>query len=364
MTENKTLLPSGFADTLPPNAAHETQLATGLLHHFASWGYTQVKPPMVEFFDSLSAGKGETLNTQIFRVTDPASSQTMGIRADMTPQIARMAAERFTPESFPLRLSYSGQVLRMSGEGLYQERQLAQAGVELIGEDMASADAEVIHLAVEALEQLGLKDISVDFSMPQLVPCLLKNEANSALFDAIEKKDIAAISAHPDGQLLVDLINTAGPAQNALETIKALSLSEEAQACVAQLASIIAQLEGITLTIDPLERRGFEYHTGASFALFSPQSQEELGRGGRYVIADTIPAVGFTLNVNALARTIPASENNDTVYIPFGAAKEEGVRLRAQGYRTIHGLAETDTAEDAKQLGCTHIYKEGEITLI
>ena len=142
-----TLLPDGLRDNLPPNADYEAVVLNKLLAVFAAHGYERVDPPLVEFEESLLTGAGEGLNRKTFRVMDPVSQRMMGLRADMTPQIARIATSRLQKSPRPLRLAYSGYVMRVRGSQLQPERQFRQAGVELIGADESAADAEVILLA-------------------------------------------------------------------------------------------------------------------------------------------------------------------------------------------------------------------------
>ena len=136
---------------------------------FAAHGYERVKPPLLEFEDSLLAGSGADLAEQTFRLMDPDTRRMMGLRADMTPQIARIASTRLAGAARPLRLSYSGQCLRVHGGQLAPERQMTQAGIELIGTDSPAADAEIVLVGAEALASLGLARVSFDLTLPPLV---------------------------------------------------------------------------------------------------------------------------------------------------------------------------------------------------
>ena len=140
---NKGLLPTGLQDGLAPAAAHEARVIEGLLSGFAAYGYERVKPPLIEFEEGLLAGPGAALAPQLFRLMDPVSQRMMAIRADMTPQIGRIASTRLTGLARPLRLCYAGQVLRVKGNQLRPERQFAQAGAELIGADAGAGGTDV-----------------------------------------------------------------------------------------------------------------------------------------------------------------------------------------------------------------------------
>src|SRR5215213_7082230 len=152
---NPALLPAGLADLLPPEAEREADLVEAMMAVFATHGYERVKPPLLEFEDSLLAGSGAAVAEQTFRLMDPVSQRMMGLRADTTPQVARIAATRLGRQARPLRLCYAGQVLRVRGSQLAPSRQLPQVGVELIGGEAPEADAEVALVAVEALERVG-----------------------------------------------------------------------------------------------------------------------------------------------------------------------------------------------------------------
>ena len=150
------LLPTGMHDLLPPEAEIEAQVVSKLMATLAAHGYQRVKPPLVEFEETLLSGAGAAMATATFRTMDPGSHRMVGMRADMTPQIARIAATRLGSAPRPLRLSYAGQVLRVKGSEIRPERQIGQVGAELIGAAGPVADVEVIAIAGEALEALGV----------------------------------------------------------------------------------------------------------------------------------------------------------------------------------------------------------------
>ena len=149
--ERKALLPAGLRDILPPEAAFEAGVREKLADTFAAYGYERVKPPLVEFEDGLMGGAGAAVSGDTFRLMDPVSQRMMGVRADMTPQVARIALIRLADAPRPLRLGYTGEVLRVRGTQLRPERQFAQVGAELIGSESAMADVEIISVAVESL---------------------------------------------------------------------------------------------------------------------------------------------------------------------------------------------------------------------
>jgi ATP phosphoribosyltransferase regulatory subunit len=374
--ENRILLPTGFKDLLPPESVTEREVTSSLLESFAQNGYARVRPPMVEYEASLLSGKAERLKSNTLRLMDQVSKQMLAIRSDITGQVARIAASRLKDSPRPLRLSYYGEVFRVAGEGLHAERQLTQAGIELIGSNAFTADAEVALIAATALKNAGIEKISIDFCLPELTQLLLEKEKLSKAekeqaLEAIERKDLAALR---QGKLacidmLEALIKSAGDAQSALTTLKSLDLPTAAKPMVERLASVIAKLEEdapqFILTIDPLERRGFEYHTELTFSLFSANSSEELGRGGRYKSDYDIEedACGFSLLIDNMLRILPSARLNDRVYVPFGTAQKEITALQEQGTYCVRGLEkENDAEKEATSLGCAAIYKNGKVS--
>ena len=198
MTLCQNIAPIGCYDLLPPQARQESELSSALLSVFESFGYEQVAPPLLEYSESLLAGRGAALSPQIFRVMDAGANKVMGIRADITLQIARIATSRLATEPRPLRLCYNGLILRMQGEQLKSERQLRQAGIELIGAASPEADAEVILVAAEALRKAGITTFSIDLNLPGIVGSLLAsekldNEQAQKLIAAVAHKDVSAI---------------------------------------------------------------------------------------------------------------------------------------------------------------------------
>ncbi|MBL8644960.1 MAG: ATP phosphoribosyltransferase regulatory subunit, partial [Rhodospirillaceae bacterium] len=186
---------------LPPDAAFENAVRESLTRTFTLNGYDLVKPPLIEFEDTLLSGVGAGMGERIFRMLDPVSHKTLGVRNDITTQVARIAATRLSAAARPLRLMYAGPVLRVKGSQLEPERQFTQAGIELIGGDNGAADAEVIIVIVEALKKLGVTGLSIDLSLPTLVPAILDGsglsvDAITKVRAALDHKDVAEIQAH------------------------------------------------------------------------------------------------------------------------------------------------------------------------
>jgi ATP phosphoribosyltransferase regulatory subunit len=364
---NPALLPAGLADLLPPEAEREAALVEAMMAVFAAHGYERVKPPLLEFEDSLLAGSGAAVAEQTFRLMDPVSQRMMGLRADTTPQVARIAATRLAQDSRPLRLCYAGQVLRVRGTHLAPSRQLPQAGVELIGGAAPAADAEVALVAVEALAAVGVADVSLDVTLPTLVPALMEAAdiappLRQALARALDRKDSADVTSIANGQggvlaALPALMAATGPADGALAALDAADLPPAARAIAENAASVLAAIRAcapaLRITLDPVEFRGFRYHTGVAFTLYGPGMSGELARGGRYLSQNDEPATGMSLYPDAVLRAAPVAAPRPRLFVPMGT---DGARYRSQGFATVAALAPEDTP---RRLRCTHELKDG-----
>ena len=387
---DKALLPAGLTDGLPPFAAQEAEVVERLIASFAAHGYERVKPPLLEFEETLLARAGGDVAQQTFRLMDPVSQRMMGLRADMTPQVARIAASRLVNAPRPLRLCYGGQVLQVKGSQMRPERQFGQVGAELIGAPQARADAEVVLLAAEALEAVGVARLSVDLNLPTLVGALaeelgLPKTKTAMLRLALDRKDVAAVDSIVGAQKAPfhALLRAAGPVEKALAALEKIEMPPALAEEVARLGGVVELIRAtapeLTLTLDPVEHRGFEYHTGISFILFARGVRGELGRGGRYVMvqdadqragqgpergADQDPdsATGFTLYMDSVLRALPRPEPARRLYLPAGCDPARAQALRAEGWLTLSGLDEDAAPEaEARRLGCTHVLLEGEI---
>jgi ATP phosphoribosyltransferase regulatory subunit len=366
------LLPAGLYDVLPPEAELEAKSIAGIMDCFAAHGYQRVQPPLLEFEDSLFAGGGAATAEQTFRLMDPDSQRMMGLRADTTPQIARLATTRLAGAPRPLRLAYAGQCLRVRGSHLMPERQISQAGIELIGNDTAEADAEIILAAAAALAAIGLTNISFDLTVPRLVLHLLESlpvAERPALARALDRKDNAEVARLGGGiaPMLVSLLEARGPVAQAIPALLAIDLPEPAKLQAVRMAAAVAAIQAhkpdLMLTADAVEFRGYQYHTGICITVFAPGRQAELGRGGRYICGDTEPATGMTLYPDTIVKAAPAQALRQRVYLPFGTSGEQAARCRAGNYATVAGLAPAgDEAAEARRLGCTHIFHNGDIT--
>jgi ATP phosphoribosyltransferase regulatory subunit len=373
------LLPTGMHDLLPPEAEQEAAIVAQLMQALSAHGYERVKPPLVEFEETLLSGAGAAMANATFRTMDPVSHRMIGVRADMTPQIARIAATRLGGAPRPLRLSYAGQVLRVKGSEIRPERQIGQVGAELIGAAGAAADVEAIAVAGEALAAIGVPGLSVDITLPTLAPAVaaaygIAGAQAAALRTALDHKDAAAVAAVAGaaGALLGRLLAAAGPAATALAALDRLDLPARARGERARLGAVLdglaASSPALKVTVDPVENRGFEYHCGISFTFFAGVGAAqgplgELGRGGRYQAGDPAapePATGFTLYTDTILQTLPRALPARRVLLPAGADRRAAQSLREDGWVTVAALEPADDwRAEARRLGCGHVLQGG-----
>lgn len=367
---SKPLLPAGLRDVLAPDAALESDVVDRLKRTFSRNGYELVKPPLAEFEDTLLSGVGTAMDERIFRMLDPVSHRTLGIRADITTQVARIAATRLAKNPRPLRVMYSGQVLRVRGTHLEPERQFSQAGIELIGAPEGAADAEVIFIVAEALAALGVEGVSIDLSIPTLVPAILTvakvPEKNlSLLRAALDHKDITEIMAlgGDAGDILSAFVVASGPYEEAIERLEKVDLPQKAEIEWQKLITVAEEIRAastdLSLTVDPIENRGFEYHCGITFSIFSKYAQRELGRGGRYTLLRNDgdePATGATLLVDSLLGVTQHRKEARRLFVPFKTPRSVVLGWQDKGWTVVSGLGETnDEVGEARRLRCEYI---------
>lgn len=369
------LLPAGLMDVLPRAAAFEAQTVERLMRHFASFGYERVKPPLMEFEETMLAGSAAPLGAETFRLMDPISQRMLALRPDMTMQVARIACSRLAHQPRPLRLGYAGQVVRVRGTQLRPERQFGEVGAEIVGTDAPAADVEVIAMATSALAALGVAGLTVDLSLPTLVPAILAElpidlSTGDRLRLALDRKDIAAITTlapvlgDANAAMLARLVASTGPAETALTVLNSLELPPAAAAERARLKSVYEQLHResptLTLTIDAVENRGFEYHTGVTFALFAAAAPDEIGRGGRYRTQTGEASTGVTLFIDAVLRALPRPAAEPRLLVPAETLPEIVQRLRREGWIAVGALMTSiDPIAEATRLGCTHVLIDG-----
>ncbi|HED16124.1 MAG TPA: ATP phosphoribosyltransferase regulatory subunit [Gammaproteobacteria bacterium] len=363
---NRWVLPDGIEELLPEQSFILETLRRELLDSYSRWGYELITPPFLEFLDSLLTGTGHDLDLSTFRVTDPVTGRQMGLRADMTPQAARIDAHILKSE-LPVRLCYLGTVLRSTPQGFSGSRAPIQAGCELFGHAGMESVLEVIELMMETIRITGVNDVSLDLGHVKIFRSLvdqagLDTDDEMRLFDAMQRK------ANPEIEELLDEMQVSGTVREMLGALSGLNGSaamldqaekvlaqaaEPVQSALAELKQLVALLQrdypDIPVNIDLAELRGYHYHSGIVFAAFTAGYGEEVARGGRYdgigkVFGRSRPATGFSADLSTLMGLsvfLPVSDDMDSIMAPAGDDADLRVaiiNLRTEGERVIHAL--------------------------
>lgn len=375
------LLPEGIEEILPEEATHLENLRTQLLDLFACWGYELVIPPFIDFLDSLLIGAGHDLDLQTFKLTDQISGEMLGIRADMTPQVARIDAHNLKHE-WPTRLCYVGTILHTRGDPLEKTRSPMQIGAELYGHAGKESDIEVIRLMLEMLAITGLLNVHLDLGHVGIYRALAKQAQltcaqESELFDVLQRKARPELAELMDSYAIASELKTLflklpelngdRDVLNKAQVIFAHA-NEEVQQALADLTAIADTLAvrfpALAISFDLAELRGYHYHTGMVFAAFVPSIGREIARGGRYdnigaVFGRARPATGFSADLKlltSLSKKTGIQSQRALIFAPCvdDAALNETIRaLRADHQAVIQQLPDqTGTAQD---LGCTAI---------
>lgn len=359
---DRWLLPDGVDEVLPEQALVVEHLRRQLLDIYHNWGYDLVIPPMVEFTESLLSGSGSDLDLMTFRVTDQISGRMMGIRADITPQTARMDAHSLRREG-PNRLCYAGTVLHTRPRGPLESRTPISVGVELFGEPTLAADIEVIELFLQTLRVSGVANVHLDLGHVDIFRGLLANadldgDQETELFELLQRKARSELSAWVgdnigDSQLATWLNALPGLAGGVEVLARAKAALNGAPAAVMQaieqLESIVAALadSDVTIYLDLGEIPGYHYHTGVVFAGYVQGYGKALGNGGRYdhvgeAFGRARPATGFACDLKSLVTQGRATKDIVTGVFVAGddtlAWREQVALLRSQGERVVQGF--------------------------
>lgn len=380
---NRWLLPDGIEEVLPPMAGRVETLRRNLLDLYNSWGYDLVIPPFVEFLESLLTGVGSDLDLKTFKVTDQLTGRLMGVRADMTPQVARIDAHSLKHQG-PTRLCYSGSVLHTRAANMLASRSPIQMGAELYGCNSLAADTEIVSLMLETIKCAGLNDVCLDIGNVAIYRHLvataaLNNAQEEALFALLQRKDKAELRVFLDNQVvdakvarqLSVLADLHGD-----KTVLTRALSELADApaqvlkeitLLADMAQAIEQsFPGMPLYFDLSELRGYQYHTGIVFSAYAPGHGQAIAKGGRYddigqVFGRARPATGFSTDLKALIAVVANDSDDDTVILApegYEAPLLELIRnLRAAGHIVVRALA-GDVSQEGQHVVAQRIVKK------
>ena len=331
------VLPDHIADVLPSEARHIEDLRRDLLDTARRYGYELVMPPLLEHLESLLTGTGEALDLQTFKLVDQLSGRMMGLRADSTPQVARIDAHLLNRVGVT-RLCYCGPVLHTRPDKPHATREPLQFGAELYGHSGPEADLEILLLALDCLKAAQVRAPIVDLADARIVDALLSPaqpglQMQARVHQALAAKDSSELAqltrgfpvASRDG--LLALLQLYGDDKVLAEAQQVLPPSPAIQAALANLGWLAGHLRGTAVSFDLADLRGYAYYSGARFSIYTPGASDALARGGRYdevgaVFGRNRPAVGFSLDVKALVGVVGARALHSAIRAPWGEADD------------------------------------------
>ena len=371
------LLPEYIEDVLPAEAARLEAMRRTLLDLFKVHGYQFVIPPMLEYMESLTTGVGHDLDLATFKVVDQLTGRLMGVRADMTPQAARIDAHLLNHQGVT-RLCYAGSVLRTQPDGLARTREPLQLGAELYGHSGVESDIEIQQLMVKALQNLGITEIHIDFSHVNVFGSLVEAsqispQLEQALFDALKTKDQAQVAAltvglHSDVRdALLHLTQLNGDASVLENAAKVLPKTSSIQAALAELKEVSLAMDalGVTCSFDLSELRGYHYHSGIVFAAYAKGFKGPLALGGRYdevgqIFGRARAATGFSVDLRGIVTALPPAIMPTAILAPAIKSQPQEFQhtlaekidaLRAEGHIVVQEIF--NTSSDPVELNCT-----------
>ena len=344
------LLPEHIEDVLPAEARVIERLRRGILDLFESHGYELVAPPLLEYLESLLSGTGRDLDLATFKLVDQISGRMLGVRADHTPQVARIDAHLLNRQGVA-RLCYCGSVLHTVPAGMTKMREPIQIGAELYGHAGLEADVEIVRLMIAALQRAGVGRIHIDLGNPAIYRAMASGvdaEDAEELFHAVQQKDAAAA-----GSLAV--LTTLNGGVEVIERARK-ELPRDVAPQLEGLEKLVRAIEspGVEISVDLAELGGFNYESGLVFAAFTPGSPDAIARGGRYdevgaSFGRSRPATGFTMDLRQLAGLTKAEARRSAILAPASEDARAAIEaLRAQGEIVIVDLPGHDPGE----LGC------------
>ncbi len=346
------ILPEYIEDVLPAEAARIEKLRRDLLDLFQVHGYKYVIPPMLEYLESLITGVGHDLDLATFKVVDQLTGRLMGVRADTTPQAARIDAHMLNNHGVT-RLCYAGSVLRTSPDGLARTREPLQLGAELFGHAGVESDIEIQRLMIKALQKAGVNALHIDFSHVGIFRSLIglgqvPKSAEQALYKALQSKDQSAVSQLASGldgsirDALCSLTQLNGGIEVLEQAQQRLPQHADIQQALQDLRKISVALTdlGVDVCFDLSELRGLHYHSGTVFAAYAQGYTGPLALGGRYdevgaAFGRARAATGFSLDLRGLVTALPLTELQKSILAPYDtdpalALAIEGLRNQGQ----------------------------------
>ncbi|HUG59064.1 MAG TPA: ATP phosphoribosyltransferase regulatory subunit [Candidimonas sp.] len=331
------LLPESLADILPAEARRIEELRRNLLDLYRTYGFELVAPPLVEYIDSLLSGTGGALNLRTCKLVDQLSGRTLGVRADMTPQVSRIDAHLLNREGVT-RLCYCGSVLHARPAGLLSDRELLQIGAEIFGHAGVEADIQILELALESVKRAGVMQARLDLNHPGVVRAIVESDpalegAADDISELLSTKDIPALAVmagqwpgvrQATVQALLDLATLYGGTEVIERARKVLPALPGLIAALDDLETLVRALPTYEFSIDLADMgSGYGYHSGVVFSIYAEGWHDALVKGGRYdgvgkAFGRSRPATGFSLDLRKLSSGLPPAQAAKAIRAPWG----------------------------------------------
>lgn len=368
-------LPLGVKDFLPKRAARMKSLEELLYREFRLWGYKEIITPTIEYLDVIAKGEPDLLE-MMFKFEDRVSGRMLALRPDFTAQIARLVSTHLTEYPTPARLSYSGSVLHYSGSKVDKQREIYQAGLELIGISNAEADGEVIAVAIESILGTGLRDFKIDIGQVGFFRGVIEGldisySMKKEVEDAVARKDRSGIETllpslklkESDEEALLAMPTMFGD-RSVLDKAQNLAVNKKAELALENLSEVLDTIDlyGLMdyITVDLGEIRRLNYYSGVIFEGFVSGMGEEICGGGRYdnllnSYGYNMPATGFAINLESLMKALDGQREKEELkrdgylIVNRNSSRNDAFmickKLRAKGVFAVREIEERDSSE-------------------
>ncbi len=355
------LLPEGFKVLLPEEAHKEEIISRSILDLFFQNGYLLVKTPMMEYEDNISQNTLKSLHNKSYLLIEPETKNILVLRSDITPQIAKIASTKLKHFPRPLRLAYSGEVIRNSKDNYKAEKQLKQIGVELIGGPQNKSMIEILNIAINVLQNINIKNITIDFSLPSIFRIIdknvnLKSKSNKNIKKALKNKDPGIIIGKKYNYIN-GLILMAGTIEEALKIYKKFVFPKKIDELLKNFFKFITVIKknnkDLSITVDMTEGNSFLEYYNFGFKIYNKENAKHIAVGGDYKSNNNEIGMGMTFLVSQLLETTNF-KNKEKIYVPFNV-ECKNIKLKKSFIIIKELFANKNILKEAKRQNCNYI---------
>ncbi len=355
------LLPEGFKVLLPEEAHKEEIISRSILDLFFQNGYLLVKTPMMEYEDNISQNTLKSLHDESYLLIEPETKKILVLRSDITPQIAKLAGTKLKHFARPLRLAYSGEVIRNSKDNYKTEKQLKQIGVELIGGPQNNSMIEILNIAITVLQNINIENITIDFSLPSIFRIIdknfnLKSNSNKNIKQALKNKD-PGIIIDKKYKYINGLILMAGTIEEALKVYKKFVFPKKIDELLKNFFKFIKVIKknnkNLSITVDMTEGNSFLEYYNFGFKIYNKENAKHIAVGGDYKSNNNEIGMGMTFLVSQLLEST-SFRNKEKVYVPYNVEYKK-IKLKKSFIIIKELFAKKNTLKEAKKQSCNYI---------